>query len=120
MNPSTVYRLAKREDVKPSIEKEQIRLVEAVPDAVDNVKRRVRGMKSAKDLKERELGYKASTDTLKAVGIMPTPVQSRCITNIYNDQRTVISPFVQAILDEHHRRLIGGHSEIEGKESESG
>jgi hypothetical protein len=36
-----------------------------------------------KDVKRLELAYKASVDTLKAVGIMATPVQSQVITNIY-------------------------------------
>jgi hypothetical protein len=76
-----ISRFANREDIKPFIEQEQIRLAEAVPEAVDNVKDLVREMRDIpkKDIRRRELSYKASHDTLKAFGIMPTPVQSQML-----------------------------------------
>ncbi len=110
LDGSQVSRFSRREDIRSLIEQEQMRLVEAVPDAVENVKGFVREMKTIpkKDTKRRELSYKASVDTLKAVGIMPTPVQSQVIANIYNDNRMILSPAVKAIIDEHLRRLNKG------------
>jgi hypothetical protein len=42
---SQVSRFAKREDIRPSIETEQLKLPESVPDAVENVKDLVTAMK---------------------------------------------------------------------------
>ena len=83
-------------------------MVEAVPDAVDNVKTLVKEMKTIpeKDIKRRELSYKASIDTLKAVGIMPTPVQSQVISNIYQQNNLILSPAVQEIIDKHIKSLM--------------
>jgi hypothetical protein len=107
ISPSQISRFSSKEEIKPFIEKEQMRLVEAVPDAVENVKELVTEMKSIpkKDIKRRELCYKASVDTLKAVGIMSTPIQSQVIAKIYNDNRMVLSPFLKGIIDEHLRKL---------------
>ncbi len=52
-----ISRFANRGDIKPFIEQEQIRLAEAVPDAVDNVKELVKEMRDIpkKDIRRREL-----------------------------------------------------------------
>ena len=107
LHHSQIYRFAKREDIKPFIEKEQMKLVEAVPDAVENVKELVREMKKIpkKDVKRRELSYKASLDTLKAVGIMSSPVQSQVITNIYQQTSFTISPVIRALLEKDKKAL---------------
>ncbi len=66
------------------------------------------------DIKRRELSYKASHDVLKAVGIMPTLVQSQVITNIYNNNRNqVLSLFAQEILDNYFRQLTEEDKERE-------
>ena len=90
LHRSQVSRFAKREDIQEFIKQEQIRLVEVVPDAVENVMGLVREMKDIppKETKRRELAYKASQDVLKAVGIMPTPLQSPVINNIFNEPWT--------------------------------
>jgi hypothetical protein len=116
LSSSQIYRFAKREDIKPFIEQEQIKLLEVVPDAVENVKELVREMKDIpkEEIKRRELSYKASLDTLKAVGIMPTPVQSQIITNIYQENNLIVSPAVQEIIRKHVRSLtFEGHKELE-------
>ena len=84
LNRSAVNRFAKREDIRPFIEREQMKLVEAVPDAVENVKELVREMRNipSKENKRRELSYKASQDVLKTVGIMPAQNQAPLIQNI--------------------------------------
>ncbi len=123
---SQVSRFAKREDIRPFIEHEQMKLVEVVPDAVENVKELVREMKDIpkRDTKRRELSYRASMDTLKAVGIMPSPVQSQVITTIYNDQRNqIIAPAVwelinklSALPSEPFREVPQPKSEIEDED----
>ena len=108
-----ISRFANREDIKPFIEQEQMRLADAVPDAVDNVMDLVREMKDIpkKDVRRRELSYKASHDTLKAFGIMPTPVQSQIVTNIYS-QKNLISPASLALLDEHNKKFSFTEEEL--------
>ena len=93
LHRSRVSRFAKREDIQEFIRQEQIRLVEVVPDAVENVMGLVREMKDIppKETKRRELAYKASQDVLKAVGIMPTPLQSPVINNIFNEPMDIIN-----------------------------
>ncbi len=71
------------------------------------------------DIKGRELSYKASHDVLKAVGIMPTPIQSQVITNIYNDNRNlVLSPLAQDIVNNYFKGIKGGN-ENESEEDTS-
>ena len=115
-----ISRFANREDIKPFIEWEQMRLVEAVPDAVDNVKGLVKEMKGIpkKDVRRRELSYKASQDVLKSVGIMPTPVQSQIVTNIYS-QKNLISPFIMALLEEHQKKFRFTEEELKQIEEAS-
>ena len=73
---------------------------------MENVKELVREMKDIPkgDTKRRELSYRASQDTLKTVGIMPSQIQSQVITNIYNDQRNqIISPVIHELL----KQIVG-------------
>ncbi|MBU1209262.1 MAG: helix-turn-helix domain-containing protein [Proteobacteria bacterium] len=103
VSQSTISRLAKREDVKALIDAESLNLLGVLPDAVENVKELVREMKNIpeKETKRRELSYKASHDVLKAAGLMPTPVQSQVIQNIYNDNRIHVHPVIEALLKQH-------------------
>ena len=103
VSQSTISRLANREDVKALIDAESLNLLGVLPDAVENVKELVREMKNIpeKETKRRELSYKASHDVLKAAGLMPTPVQSKIIQNIYNDNRIQIHPVIEALLKQH-------------------
>ena len=98
---SAVSRFKNREDIRPFIEQEQMKLLEVVPDAVENVKELVKDMKGLdkKDYKGRELSYKASADVLKSVGLLPTPVQSQTLINIFNAEAAAcLSPEVLRIL----------------------
>jgi hypothetical protein len=85
---STISKYVNREDIRELIEKEQAKLFEVVPDAVENVKSLVKGMKDlpANDSKGKELAYKASKDVLKIVGLMPSPTEGRAFQqfNIFN------------------------------------
>jgi predicted transcriptional regulator len=101
LNQSSVSRFANRDDIRALIEQEQAKLLDCVPDAVQNVKDLVREMRDIpkKDTKRRELSYKASKDVLKSVGLLPTPIQSQTLVNLYQDNKTLISPFIQELLD---------------------
>ncbi len=100
VNQSTISRFANKDEAQILIEEEQLKLVEVLPDAVQNVKDLVKEMKGIPkdDIKRRELSYKASKDVLKATNVFPSPQYAH---NIYNDnsQQTVISPSYQAFLD---------------------
>ncbi len=101
VDQSTVSRFANKDEAKILIEEEQLKLVEALPDAVQNVKDLVEEMKDIPkdDIKRRELSYKASKDVLKATNVFPSPQYAN---NIYNDnsqQNTIISPAFQQFLD---------------------
>lgn len=98
---SAISRFKSREDIRPFIEQEQMKLLEVVPDAVENVKELVKDMKALdkNDYKGRELSYKASADVLKSVGLLPTPVQSQTLINIFNaEAAAVLSPEIVRIL----------------------
>ena len=116
LHRSQVSRFAKREDIRPFIEAEQLKLLEAVPDAVENVKELVREMKDLPrgDTRNRELCYRASTDTLKAVGIMPFPIQSQVITNIFDQRTQIISPVIHELL----KQIVGKSSDEMPEEEE--
>lgn len=71
---TTVGRYLQKEDVQELINQESLRLMEVVPDAIENLKGLVRGMSSLdeKDNKGRELAFKASQRVLEAAGILST------------------------------------------------
>lgn len=103
LHRSQVCRFANREDVKELIETEAMRLLEVVPDAVDNIKTTVKGMKNLpkKDIKNRELAYKASAKVLESAGILNTATPSQVIVNIFKQsEKPLISPLVQKVLQE--------------------
>lgn len=106
LHRSQLCRFANRQDIKEFIEQEQLRLLEVVPDAVENQMELVREMKNIppKETKRRELAYKASQDVLKAVGIMPTPLQSPVITNIFQNPLDVINgPYAREVIEKYLR-----------------
>ncbi len=98
VDQSIISRFAKEDEIGQQIEEEREKLVRVLPDAVENVKDLVEEMKDIPndDIKRRELSYKASKDTLKAVGLFPTPQYAH---NIYNDNRTqtVVDPAVMKL-----------------------
>jgi len=124
LDRSQISRFSNRKDIKPFIEHEQLRLVEVVPDAVENVKNLVRGMKDIPEgeNKRRELSYKATSDVLKSVGLLATPVHSQTLVNIYNNNSDIhFAPEVMEILKRHlHENIPDGEiidqDNPEGKE----
>lgn len=95
-----VSRIASRDDIQACVEQERLRLVEVIPDAVQNVKDLVTGMKHIpkNEIKRLELAYKATKDVLCSVGLLKSPY-----ININNDnrQQTVIRPEVFAIIGKY-------------------
>ena len=122
LSHSQGYRFASKEDIKALIGQEQKKLVEAVPDAVETVKELVREMKTIpkKDTTRRELSYKASLYALKAVGIMPSPIQSQFITNIYQENNVTLSPVLLALLEAHEETLLWDQEEEGGDKDKEG
>lgn len=108
LHQSQISRFANREDIKALIEQEQRRLLEVVPDAVENVKSLVREMKTIpkKDIKSRELSYKASKDVLKSVGLLPTPIQSQTFINLYQHNQTALNPIILELLGKNSEKAI--------------
>ncbi len=98
VDQSTISRFAKEDKNIQLIEEEREKLVRVLPDAVENVKTLVEGMKDVPEdnIKKLELCYKASKDTLKATGLFPSPQFAH---NIYNDNRTqtVVDPAVMSL-----------------------
>jgi hypothetical protein len=107
LHPSQVCRFLKREDVQELIEKEALRLLEAVPDAIQNVKNLVHGMKSIpkKDTKRQELAYKATTDVLKSAGLLPSSKESQVLINIYQQNIQTVNPVLEELLKRHFQEL---------------
>ncbi len=68
------------------------------------------------DIKRRELSYKASKDTLKAVGLFPTPQYAHSLTNIFYDnrQQNLICPEYREYLDykAKNRQVIDINADI--------
>ena len=89
-----ISRFANKEEIKSLIKQEQARLVDTLPDAVENVKNLVKGMKNIPEheIKQKELAYKATRDLLISVGILPTQTPK---TNVLDNDRRQ-----QAILPE--------------------
>jgi hypothetical protein len=106
LSQSQISRFARREDIKPFIEREQMRLVKVVPDAVEYVKSLIpkEGKSASMDIKENESAYKASQGVLKAVGIMPSSVQSQIITNIYKE-KPLVNPIILKFLEERDKKF---------------
>ncbi len=101
VDQSTISRFANKDEAQKLIEEEKTKLIEVLPDAVQNVKDLVTEMKDIPkdDNKNRELSYKATTDVLKATNVFPSPQYAQ---NIYNDnsqQTTVISAAFQQFID---------------------
>jgi len=117
LDQSQVSRFSSREDIRAFIEEEQKKLLEVVPDAVGNVMSLVREMKDipAKDTKRRELSYKASTDVLKSVGLLPTPLQSQTLVKIYSSQNVFMSPVMAEALKKYGESLKLSPEEMEGE-----
>ncbi|MFH1702877.1 MAG: hypothetical protein ABIB41_05520 [Nitrospirota bacterium] len=53
-----------------------------------------------RDIKRRELSYKASKDVLKSVGLLPTPIQSQVFINLYQGNNQILSPVIMQILSQ--------------------
>ncbi len=100
VNQSTISRFANKDEAQVLIEEEQLKLVEALPDAVQNVKALVEEMKDIPkdDIKRRTLSYQATKDVLKATNVFPSP-QYGYIYNDNSQHNTVITPVFQAFLD---------------------
>ena len=105
---STISRFANKDETRRLIEVEQTKLVEILPDAVQNVKDLVGEMKGIpkEDIKRRELSYKATKDVLKATNVFPTAQYAQTIYNDNRKQETVILPNVLKMFQDSARTLL--------------
>lgn len=115
----TMGQFANREDIKEAIEKEQLKLLDSLPDAVDYVKSLVpqkkrNGKYKKMDKHDKELSYKASSDIMKTMGVFPSNIPSQIVTNIYND-RTLINPIIMQLLDQREKEFRKFELEMEGE-----
>jgi hypothetical protein len=99
VSQSSISRLASKEDVKAMIERESLKFLGAVPQAVENLKALVDEMPEIPkgDIKRRDLSFKASKKVLESAGMLNTPSPSQTIVNIYK-QTNFISPLVEKLL----------------------
>jgi transcriptional regulator with XRE-family HTH domain len=99
VNQSTISRIVNKDDVKALIENETLKLLEAVPQAVENIKDLVKEMPEIpkKEIKRRELAYKASAEVLKTAGMLPTPIQSQTLINIIRTGDIFTGPLLEKL-----------------------
>jgi transposase-like protein len=102
VSQSTISRLANKDDVKALIEREGLRLLEAVPQAVENLKALINEMPNIpeKEVRRRELSFKASKKVLESVGLLNTLSPSPMFVNIINAGTTIISPVIEKLLQQ--------------------
>jgi len=121
LHHSQVYRFASREDIKALIEQEQMKRLEGMPDAVENMMSLVEGMEKAKDKDERRLCYEAIREVLKVAGILVTPTQSAFVQQGYKQQKNLVLPhFLQEMLDAHNKALLWNKEDKGGEKDKDG
>ena len=108
---SRVAVICEREDVKTVIEQEQKRLVSLVPSAIDNYKHWIGQGKITNDKDMRDIAFKASTKVLEGTGLLSN-APSVMIQNVYNDNKTIISPVIMKLLQDHQAKLTSIDDDI--------
>ncbi len=105
VNQSTVSRFANRDDVKEIIEEQTMSLLEVLPDAVENVKALVRGMRDLPidEVKARELALKASLRVLESGGILNSSSPSQIVVNLQKSE-----PLIDPATAEFLRKYAAG------------
>ncbi len=108
LSRSQVSRFSKRDDIRGELENLWTRLLDVAPDAVTNIQTLVSGMKKLprKDVKGRELAYKASLKVLEGVGVLPSQSPTVLVQNIVNNQTNVIDARTQQILSRYDAEEI--------------
>ena len=125
---TTVYRVLKRENVKDYIEKHTMRMLEDMPEAVDNVSRLVKGMKDEDDVNKLKLCYQATRDVLTVGNVLPSQTQATFVQNIYNQQNNLImSPVIREMIEKHNSlmnftdaEVLEAHGAEEVREAQEG
>ena len=122
VSQSTISRLLKKEDVQGFIKEWSLKLLEAVPQSVENLKDLVNEMPGIPkgDIKRRELSYKASKKVLESAGLLNTPSPSPTFVNIFNQTTNIISPVMEKILAEIAGKSVDLPTEIDYGEDEPG
>jgi len=103
MSESQISRFANRDDIKRMISEESYRLMDCLPDAVQNLTDLVKGMRNlgANDHKNRDLSYRASLKVLETAGVTPVAGQVSQVTTILQQNNVDLSPAVEKLLMLH-------------------
>ena len=120
VDQSLISRWKNRDDIKKFIEEESLRLLESVPDAVDNMKTLVALMKNLPmdDHKNRELSFKATKKILESSGLLPTVKTSTHYQTIINSENITLSPLVLSLVQDHLNKIDDQDDAIEVDYSE--
>lgn len=132
VNRSTVCRWTQKEEVRARIEAEAQRLLEALPDVVEQTKRDlatanhlsrfIAGEEGATNqtrltnpdhqLRFLEGAYRKQADLLRAAGVFASPAPSIVVQQVFNDNRTqVLSPTVVQVLGQHLSAVFADEQE---------
>jgi hypothetical protein len=88
--------------------------VNIVPVAMENVRKNVEKLNNGEGLtdKEMDIGWKATESSLKMGGLLSTGGDSYHLTQIYHDHKTLISPAIQTLLEEHAKKFTFSEAEV--------
>lgn len=108
----TISRMLKKGDVKAFIEEEQMKILDLIPQAIENFRAMVNEMPAIppREVKRRELAFKASVKVLEAAGILNTGSQSPTIANITQKNTILLDPRLQQLLEQYYKsgvKMIG-------------
>jgi DNA-binding XRE family transcriptional regulator len=105
-NRKTVYYALEKDRVKEYVEKHTLKMLENLPQAVQNVTGLVNKMEGEVDKDERKLCYQATRDVLSVGNVLPSQNQTTLIQNVYNQQNNLImSPIIKGMIDQHNKLM---------------
>jgi hypothetical protein len=107
-----VYQIRQRDDIKAMIEEEQTRLASLVPRAVDNFKSYIDNATLSDDKTDKEMGFRATQKLLESTGILNNQ-PSHLVQILYNDNKTIISPVIEALMGNFMEKFKSLDSSIE-------
>ena len=89
-------------------------VIHIVPKAMDNVRKGVEMLNDGEELSEKQidLGWKATETSLRMGGLLASGGESYHLTQIYHDQKVLISPAIQTLLDEHAKKFTFSQDEL--------
>lgn len=108
-----VQQICARDDIKALIEQEQARLATLVPAAVRNFQHYIENAIDAEDKTDKEISFRATQKLLESTGILNNQ-PSHLVQILYNDNKTIVSPVIQHLLD----KFMDGFKDTEAIDAE--